>query len=122
MSILPGGLDFLCIAFLSTVRYIRGIRTVPERSSYTNSRCSADAQNIQLGLIQTHVPQCQPGKYAGKNDEDRYERSEDDLLGLGEFPSFDVCVVAMADVAMEASATGKMVVTKGGRWIGRRCC
>ena len=122
MAILPDGLDFLCMALLFTVRYIRGIRRVPERSSYANSQCSADAQNIQLGLIQTHVPQCQTGKYAGKNDEDRYERSEDDLLGLGEFPSFGVCVVAMADAAMEASATGKMVVTKGGSWTGWRCC
>ena len=122
MAILPDGLDFLCIAFLFTVGYVRGVRRAPESSLDVNSRCSADAQNIQLGLIQTHVPQCQPGKYTRKNDEDRYERSEDDLLGLREFPSFGICVVAMADAAMEASATGKMVVTKGGRWIGRRCC
>jgi len=58
VAILPDGLDFLCIAFLFTARYIRGVRRVPERSSDVNSRRSADAQNIQLGLIQTHVSQC----------------------------------------------------------------
>ena len=55
VAILPDGLDFLCIAFLFTVRYIRGVRRASKGSSDANSRCSADAQDIQLGLIQTHV-------------------------------------------------------------------
>lgn len=57
-------------------------------SSDRNSRCSADAEHVQLGLIQTHVSQSQSSEYSRKNDEDRYEASEDDLLCLGEFISF----------------------------------
>ena len=118
MAILPNGFDFLCIAFLFTVGYVRGVRRAPESSLDANSRCSADAQNIQLGLIQTHVSQCQPGKYAGEDDEDRYETSEDDLLGLGELLSFGVRVVAMADVGDGGGCGGKDGSDEGREEIG----
>lgn len=43
------------------------------------------------------VSQGQSGEYAGKNDDNRYETSEDGL-GLREDLSFGVCVAVMADV------------------------
>ena len=118
MSVLPDGLDLLCIAFLFTKRVIRGVRRAPERSSDTNSRCSADAQNIQLGLIQTHISQGQPGEYAREKDEDRYETSEDDLLGLGELLSFSVRVADMACVGDGGGYCRKDGGDDGGEEVG----
>jgi len=70
-----------------------------EWSSDTNSRCSTDAQHVQLGLIQTHVPQSQPCEHTGENDEDRYETPKDDPVPLGELLSFSVAVANIADLA-----------------------
>jgi len=72
-----------------------------------NSRCPADAQHVQLGLVQTHVPQSQPGEHAGKNDEDWYETPEDDPLSLGEFVSFSVGVAGMTDVGVGSGCSGE---------------
>lgn len=62
------------------MRQSGGARRVSQWSSDTDSRCPTDTQNIQLGLIQTHIPQSQP---AGENNEGWYEESEDDFLGFG---------------------------------------
>ena len=106
MAVLLDELDSLH-TFPFTPKYIRGVRRGPEILSDANSRCSADAQNIQPGFIQTHVPQSQPGEYVGKNEEDRYETSEDELLGVGELLSFGGRVAAMVDVSGEGVRGGK---------------
>jgi len=49
----------------------------------------------------------QPGEYTRKNDKDRYETSEDNLLGLGELLLFSVRVAAMADVGDGGGCGGK---------------
>jgi len=76
-----------------------------------------DPQNVQLSLIQTHVSQSWPSEYAGKNDKDQCETSEEDHLGFGGLLSLGV------HVAMEAGVAGKMDGdespnrTQGSGWV-----
>ena len=66
-----------------------------ERSSDPNPPGPASTHNIQLGLIQTRIFQGQPGGYAGENDKDWHETSED---GLRELITFNVRATDMACV------------------------
>lgn len=106
MAVLSDRLYFLRITLLFTARRdrIEGSGGISEWSSDQNSRCPADAQHVQLGLIQTHVSQGQPSENSGKNDEDGYEASKDDPLGLGEFFSF--CEVVKAGIGGVSSGCG----------------
>ena len=65
------------------------------------SRCPTEPQHNELSLIQTHVPQCQPGEHTKKNNEDWYEAFEDhlslrelDLFSVAESETTNVKVVA----------------------------
>jgi hypothetical protein len=60
------------------------------------------------------VPQSQPGKYSGEDDEDRYEASVCNLLRLGELLSFSINVADIPDVS-GGGVAGKTEVRIEGR-------
>ena len=66
-------------------------------------RCAAHSENLELRLIQTHIPKGQASEQAGEQDQNRYEDDEDGFLGAMELLAFGECVETWLSNAVVSS-------------------